>query len=116
MAFCLLGDEPQETITESLGHCGKDGRISTADIVCRFLMTSVFCLNEIITGSREPTSRNHYYLPFSRAKLVLLRYTGCKKKVKTMNKKVVFYISSLTVGILNFAYVKQHCLSSLRVH
>lgn len=74
MAFCLLRDEPEETIIQSLGHHGKDGKISTADIVRRFLMTSVFCLNEIITGSQEP-ARRYYYLPLDR-KPVLLRYIG----------------------------------------
>lgn len=113
MAFCLLRDEPEEAIIQSLGCHGKDAKISTAGIVCRFLMTSIFCLNEIITRSQESASRNHYYLPLL---WVLLRYTGYKKNVKTMNKKVVFYIVSFTVGILNFPYVKQHCLYSSRVH
>lgn len=82
MAFCLLRDDLEENIIQSLGHHGKDRNISMADIVCRFSMSSVFCLNEIIIGSQEPTSRNCYSLPLNRAnraKPMLLRYTGCKK-------------------------------------
>lgn len=62
MNFCLLREKPEETIIQSLGHHGKAKKISMTDIVCRFLMTSIFCLNEIITGSQEPTSRSHSYL------------------------------------------------------